>query len=486
MNRKNLDWWCERSILLLVCGMLVFAPLAYGAVEPWAFLTILSASLVVLALWLARLWLSLRGKILWPPLTWVVLAFVLYAVARYFTADIEYVARQELIQILLFALLFICIANNLRRAEETEAVTYTLIAVGTVAACYAVAQLLMHSNRVWNEISPYLGRASGPYISPNNLACLLAMLLPLALAFLLVGRVNIFTRIFLGYAALAMAAGLAVTFSRGGWAAAAVGITLVLGILLFHGNHRLRAFLLLVAMILAGSIFVSGYLSKTSGYVARVKKVDERAPDVLDTSSRLIMWQAAAQMWKDNLWFGVGPAHYDYRFREYRPEALQARPDRAHNDYLNLLADWGAVGGVICLTGIGVFIFLFAKNLATRPARGKCFWHGAKQPFCFFPRRHGRAGGVGSAFICGFQFAHSRQRARGRDTAGLGVKQCAFCLGEILGANPAARQSSFHGRHRRRVGLSRGARLAFEPRGTLAGARQKVAVFLHAPRHSFS
>jgi hypothetical protein len=64
---------------------------------------------------------------------------------------------------------------------------------------------------------------------------------------------------------------------------------------------------------------------------------------------------AAEQMWRDHFWWGVGPAHYDYRFREYRPESVQMSPDRAHNDYLNLLADWGAAGGIIVLAGMVTF-----------------------------------------------------------------------------------------------------------------------------------
>jgi tetratricopeptide (TPR) repeat protein len=34
---------------------------------------------------------------------------------------------------------------------------------------------------------------------------------------------------------------------------------------------------------------------------------------------------------------------------------VQLRPDRAHNDYLNLLADWGTTGGIIVLAGMAVF-----------------------------------------------------------------------------------------------------------------------------------
>ncbi len=183
LTRKNLDGWCERGILALVLAMLVFAPLAFGAVDAWAFLVVQGLAMGVFILWALRLWVDPKPSLLWPPLAWVVLAFAIYAVARYFTADIEYVARLELIQVLLFAFLFLAVVNNLHGQDETTVVSYTLMVVGTGTACYAVAQLTQHSNQVWNQISPYVGRASGTYISPNNLAGLLAMLLPLALAY---------------------------------------------------------------------------------------------------------------------------------------------------------------------------------------------------------------------------------------------------------------------------------------------------------------
>jgi O-antigen ligase len=386
-TRKNLDWWCERGILLLVLGMLAFAPLAFGAVDMWAFLVVQTAAAGVCLLWGARLWLNPRGRLLWPPLAWVVLAFMVYAVARYLTADIEYVARLETIQVLLFGFLFFAALNNLRGQEEISAVSGTLIVVATGVAGYAVAQLAHHSNQVWNEISPYTGRASGTYISPNNLSCFLAMLLPLVLAYLLVGKIHIVTRILLVYAAVAMTAGLAVTFSRGGWIAAAAGIVSLLVILLGHGNHRWKAVLLLLAMLAGGGFFVSHYLSKTVAYMRRVEAPsDNSGQKDIDASadSRLQLWHAAARMWEDHPWFGVGPAHFDYRFREYRPEQIQGRPDRAHNDYVNLLADWGAVGGAIVLAGMGVFVFWLKKTWPHVRREENAFGTGQSNRFAFF------------------------------------------------------------------------------------------------------
>ena len=384
LTRKNLDWWCERGILSLVLGMLVFAPLAFGAVDTWAWLALQVIAGGVFILWGARLWLNPRGKLLWPPLAWAVLAFVAYAVARYFTADIEYVARRETLQVLLFGFLFFAVLNNLRGQTEISLVSGTLIATGTVIACYAVAQLLHHSNQVWNQVSPYIGRASGTYISPNDLAGYLALLLPLALAYLLVGKVHVVMRILLIYAAIALAAGLAVTFSRAGWLAAAAGILLLLGILLFHGNHRLKAMLLLVVLLAGGGYMTTHYLSKTLSYMRRVEMPDNSGQGVLDFGTRLSLWSAAARMWADHPWLGVGPAHYDYRFREYRPDQIQNRPDRAHNDYLNLLADWGLVGGGIVFAGMGIFIFWLKKTWPHVRREENDFGSAQSNRFAFF------------------------------------------------------------------------------------------------------
>jgi O-antigen ligase len=353
MNREMLDKFLERGILALVLAILVFGPLAMGAVDAWAFLVIQGLTIGVMFLWALRLWFSPKPQLLWPPICWVVLAFLIYAVARYFTADIEYVARRELIQVLVCAFLFFAIVNNLYRQEFSQVISFTLIFLAMGISCFAVYQFLTHSNRVWNLFSPYLGRASGTYISPNNFAGFLEMLLPLAVAYILVGRMKPLTRILLGYAALVMFAGMAVTFSRGGWVAVGAGLLALLLILVCHRNHRIPAILLLAVLMGGGAFFVKNFLAKTPTYIERVEKTN--ANDQLDVAVRFEMWSAAARMWQDHFWWGVGPAHFDYRFGQYRPEDLQMRPGRVHNDYLNLLTDWGAVGGIIVLAGMAAF-----------------------------------------------------------------------------------------------------------------------------------
>jgi hypothetical protein len=157
----------------------------------------------------------------------------------------------------------------------------------------------------------------------------------------------------LGYAALVMFAGMAVSFSRGGWVAVGIALLALLLILICHRIHRIPALLLLVVLMGGGAFFVKNYLAKTPTYIQHVEKKD--ANGQLDFAARRDMWAAAARMWRDHFWWGVGPAHFDYRFGEYRPEILQMRPGRTHNDYLNLLADWGTAGGIIVLAGMAAF-----------------------------------------------------------------------------------------------------------------------------------
>ena len=395
-SRQSLDAGCGRAILGLLLVMLVFAPLAFGAVDEWSFLIMQGIGAAIFLLWGARLGLNPKPKLLWPPVAWVVVAFTIYAVARYFTADIEIVARAEVIQVVLFALVFLVILSNLHSKQDAQLISFTLIGLATLISGYAVVQMLTHSDRVWNVYSTYVGRAGGTYISPNDLAGLLGMLLPLALGYLVAGRMRIVARILLAYAAITMLAGLSATFSRAGWVATGIGLLFVLGVLLCHRNYRLRAMLILLVLLAGGGIFVVKFLSKTEGYHQRVVKVDDTGPGVFDFGTRLALWQSARQMWQDHFWFGAGPAHFDYRFPEYRPAIIQERPNRTHNDYLNLLADWGTAGGLIVLAGLGVFAVGWFKTFPNVRRAEADFSSQESNRFAFFV---GASGGLFSLAI---------------------------------------------------------------------------------------
>src|ERR1051325_9019438 len=198
MNRDVLDKCCEWGILGLVLIILIFGPLAMGAVETPYFLVIQGLTLGTMLLWCVRLWLNPRPQLLCPPVCWAVLAFTAYAIARYFTADLEYVARQEVIQVVLYAFLFFVIVNNLHRQNHAQWISLTLVFLAMGISGYAIYQFAANSDKVWTLVKPYPHRGSGTYINPNHLAGFLEMVLPLALAWTLVSRSRALLKVFIG------------------------------------------------------------------------------------------------------------------------------------------------------------------------------------------------------------------------------------------------------------------------------------------------
>jgi O-antigen ligase len=348
MDRERLDGWCERAIIALVLAILCFAPLATGAVRALEFLVVQYLTVVAAVLWGIRLWLKPRPQFLTPPFAWGVLAFTAYAVVRYFTADIEYVARLELSRVIVYAVLFFLIVNNLHRQETVNLVGYTLLFLAMGIAFYAGYQFFTGDNRVWHFRGAYTGRGTGTYINPNHLAGFLEVLLPLGLAYTIAGRMKPVLRILLGYSTCVITVGLAVSLSRGAWVATALALFLFFGILLFHRGYRLTALLALIVMV-GGAVAV----------LPKAEVLRQRAVRGLEEMrgseySRYRLWGPALDLWRENTWAGIGPGHFDYRFRSVRPQEIQLRPDRAHNDFLNTLVDWGVIGLGLVLGALGV------------------------------------------------------------------------------------------------------------------------------------
>ena len=209
MKREWIDRVCELGILVLVLAILVVGPLATGAVRTWEFLSLQALTIGALSLWLVRIWAGENRRLLWTPVCWTVVAFSAYAILRYYQADIEYVARLEVAKALLYALLFFLVLNNLHRQEPAQWIAYTLFVLATGISLYAIYQFATDSHYVWNFIKPdqYLKRGTGTYICPNHLAGFLEMILPVALAFLFIGKLSHVGRIVVGYSALVMLAG---------------------------------------------------------------------------------------------------------------------------------------------------------------------------------------------------------------------------------------------------------------------------------------
>lgn len=146
-----------------------------------------------------------------------------------------------------------------------------------------------------------------------------------------------------GYASLVSAAGILMTGSRGTYASASVGL-LVFGILsLMLAGKRLRArvwFLLMgvsMAAIAVGFV-VASVFQKSDVLHFRVETTSRDVP------LRAALVGAAVKQFALSPWVGTGSATYLYYGRKFRHPTVQGDAIYSHNDYVQLLAEFGVVG----------------------------------------------------------------------------------------------------------------------------------------------
>ncbi|HTH47695.1 MAG TPA: O-antigen ligase family protein [Candidatus Limnocylindria bacterium] len=351
-GKSQWDEFCERAITALLLTMVAVTVLLFGGtMNP----ELRGFALLALPLWLLRLWLGRSNRVLLHPAIWPALAFLLYAAWRATHAEVTYPARMELFELTVTGLVVLLAMHNLHRQEITPWVVHTLAIVGCLTAGYAIVQLLRQSDHIlWlSQPSVYARRAGGTFINPNHLAAFLVTIFPLSAAIVFLGREKPIIKVLHGYAALMMLGGVAVTMSRGGWAAAAVALLLLLG-WLFWKRRELRLPLAIIAFVL----FLGG-----TGFVYSIEKARSRLENITATnnidagSSRQWLWETAMRMWHDHFWLGVGPGEFATAFPPYRTRFIQLNPGNVHNEYLDLLVDYGTVGGLLFAAALGALVW---------------------------------------------------------------------------------------------------------------------------------
>ena len=202
----------------------------------------------------------------------------------------------------------------------------------------------------------YGSRASGFYVCPNHLAGFLEALSLLLLAFAVFGRAKVWLRVVLVYFACAGFVGIIITGSRGGYLSSGIGLV-VLGVYGVHhliriGRFRFHQLFLGVGVgcvaLLLGFTFVihSDLLTKRFGSIIEPGDVRPR------------LWQAGMRAFALDPVLGTGAGTYLVYGRKFRDQSVQTDPVYAHNDYVQLLAEYGIVGGVL-------FICFLAAHLLT-------------------------------------------------------------------------------------------------------------------------
>ncbi len=332
----------------VVVASLWFAAIAFGGVDLWARVVLQWLMVLGLVFFALRLAVARRPKLVLPPVFWAATLFMAYAVGRYWYADVEYVARQELIRVAICYLVFAMVTTSLSGQRSVKVLVYAMIFLATLEAAYGIYQWSAKPGTVlgFPQHAQYVARGSGTLFNPNHLAGLIGLVLPVSITLAVMSREPHWLRILVAYCAGVQALGLVATLSRGGILAACIALVLLGAVIVWKMRRR---------WILLGSggaliLLVVLLVDIPQSVKRRFQELpSERGLSVF--GERLLIWRAGWSLVKEQPWFGVGPDHFDIRFRKYRDLWLQTVPRRVHNDYLQLAVDWGVVG----VAGVGIF-----------------------------------------------------------------------------------------------------------------------------------
>ena len=352
---------CQVTIVVLSLLILVFAPLAFGAVRLWSLGPVFLAIEVASVLWIVRILNAREIPVVFSTIGPPVVILAAYGVIRYGLSEIEPVASAPMMLWLAAALLFFLILNNFRHRWHITALLWVLVGTGTLIALYAVWQAITGSSFVWAfpQYERYLGSASGTFIRPNHGAAYLEMVFPIAAATCLFSRRRFEQKVTIAIACLLMGAALLLVAAPNGWLGWLASMIVLLVYIIKRGGKKSRW--LMVGVGLLGLLLVVALI----GLLA--SDASERGFTTTERQYRGALWHAAWQMARGNLFLGVGPGMFRWLYPVQR--TVQGVVDTPENEYWSAFTECGLIGFVLALWVLVAFVIATIQILSVRASR---------------------------------------------------------------------------------------------------------------------
>jgi O-antigen ligase len=212
---------------------------------------------------------------------------------------------------------------------------------------FALIQGLASNGKLyWLRTPRFGGWIYGPYVNHNHYAGLMEMLLPVPLVFLFTRYGSGSRKAMAALAAAIMASTIFLSGSRGGMLAFAAQMTLFVAILLRQRKSGRLVLILGVFLVLA-----IGLLARLGGaeLMERMASIHSETRMELSGAMRVDIDRDAIKMFEHKPVLGWGLGTFAEVYPQFRSFYTDFFVDQAHNDYLQLLVEMGALGGATIL-----------------------------------------------------------------------------------------------------------------------------------------
>ena len=369
MFRALLNW---SSAVLLAAGLAVSQVLLGGWWYP---------ALAVPGYLLAGAAAVMAGLLFWRPqgapaawCTGTALLFGGYLLWRQSASPDAYAARADTWLVLGALSVYLTAAWQLRGDGVRGLVLGTLIALGVVQAVLVVVQFTADAPfHPLADLAPHLrlprgdgtapnpGFVSGTLASRGSLSAVLQASTFLALGMLVWGRGGAAVKLLLLWATAAGFAALTLCLSRSAYVGAATGLAVFALVSFMVASRGAVAHRFWFAAGALAAVVVSLFLALPLALESIAVRVRFDALG-LDAYRESLWFVVVPPMLALDPWFGTGANMFDQLSLRYRGTSLAGWPVHAHNDWLQLLVEYGRVGFAL---GCVFFLVHFASGWRT-------------------------------------------------------------------------------------------------------------------------
>lgn len=372
----------DKAIAIGLLAAVVFTTLAHGAVESWSLALYELIITLLLLMWAVKSVRDRKLKIKIPGLAWPIAALLAIGAAqsisiggpdtevRSLSMDVE--ATRATVTVVFFLFVsFLIAANFLDSRERFQTLIRFVVVYGLVLAVFALIQHLTWDGRFYWFRPTRVYAVFGPFANRNHYAGYMAMLIPVPVGLILSRAVPKEAWLLFGFAAAMMGLTVVVSLSRGGMVSVFSGLMFVAVMsgrqALARSSSRARrsagsrsrvpvqigAVAAITLAIAVGVVWIGA-----EGVVNRAaESIDDKpSPSQWSSYGRLSIWSDTLKIFSSKPILGAGLGAYETVYPIYTRGDGFMVIQYAHNDYLQLLADAGIVGGI---AGLWFLVLLF-------------------------------------------------------------------------------------------------------------------------------
>lgn len=334
-----------KTLRVGLCALLAFTVFAHGVVEPWSE-AVLECGAALLFLWWGTLFaLGKVRHVNWNRLFWPVMALWLLAVVQYGSrlTAVSFLTRIEILKLSALALLMFLAVQAFESREDWRAFAWFLLALGFSVSIFGIIQHFTFNGKLyWFRELRYGGIPFGPYVNRNHFAGLIELIIPMGLSILLLRAEDSDRLYFVSLLTVVPIGALFLSASRGGIAAFFVeaGLIFLLGFVRGHSRNQLLggAVVLLAACAFVVWLGAGRALERFEAY-QKLEVSQVRRAEMLRDSWRIFL---------DRPVLGAGLGTLEAVFPRYETLYDGTMVNHTHNDYVELLAETGVLGGLVC------------------------------------------------------------------------------------------------------------------------------------------